>query len=303
MKLYAYNLIRNSFSQESRTKLKKALAKTRKKGRFFYRMRYGSFTSRDLREELESKIRADFDILMVHCSYDDLIPMYSQGLNELLQVLLDICAGKTLAMPAFFFGDRASSYNVGEYYRDNPCFDVRLAISHTGLLSELFRRHPGVKRSLHPTQSICAFGPLDEQLVSSHHTSPTSFGVGTPFGAMATCDTVILGIGSPYYRCLTQIHAPEDLLGVEFPFSIYNEKIPVVLIDEEGEIFKYSLSLHRDGMLRDLGLVRKLLTKDELMEWKYHAVPMFCTTAKRVTDVLTEAALRGETIYGKQSTS
>ena len=267
MKLYAYNLIRNSFSQESRTKLKKALAKTRKKGRFFYRMRYRSFTSHDLREELESKIKVDFDILMVHCSYGDLIPMYSQGLSELLQVLLDICVDKTLAMPAFFFGERASSYNVGAYYRNNPYFDVRRAISHTGLLSEQFRRHPEVKRSLHPTQSICALGPLDQQLVCSHHTTPTAFGVGTPFGIMASCETVILGIGSPYYRCLTQIHTPEDLLGVKFPFSIYKERIPVVLVDEEGQNHDYLLSLHRDDMLRDLGLVRKLLTKDELVEW------------------------------------
>jgi hypothetical protein len=43
--------------------------------------------------------------------------------------------------------------------------------------------------------------------------------------------------------------------------------------------------------------LERLLEPDELVQWRFHGVPLFVTSAARVTQVLMDAALRGETIY------
>ena len=43
--------------------------------------------------------------------------------------------------------------------------------------------------------------------------------------------------------------------------------------------------------------LKRLLGPDELIRWRFHGVPLFVTSAARVTEVLIDAALRGETIY------
>jgi aminoglycoside N3'-acetyltransferase len=261
-----------------------------------YRARYGTFDARALGDELAAHLPADLEVVMVHCSVNDLEPMYTGGVRELLAMLLDLCgADRTLAMPAFFFG--GADGDPAAYYRRRDVFDVRRQPSEMGLLSELFRRRAGVRRSLHPTVSICALGPLADELVRGHHLAPTSYGEGTPFGIMATRQTAIIGIGTEYFRCLTQVHAAEDLLGDRYPLPLRRATVPVRLKDHEGQMHHYDLPLNRPGMTRRLELVTRLLGPEELVRWRFHGVPLFVTSAGRVTEALIDAALRGETIY------
>jgi hypothetical protein len=39
------------------------------------------------------------------------------------------------------------------------------------------------------------------------------------------------------------------------------------------------------------------MSAEELVRWRFHGVPLFVTSAARVTEVLVAAAERGETIY------
>jgi hypothetical protein len=50
-------------------------------------------------------------------------------------------------------------------------------------------------------------------------------------------------------------------------------------------------------MGRRIERLEQLLDPDELFQWRFHGAPLFVTTAARVTEVLMDAALRGETIY------
>src|SRR3712207_2603981 len=106
-------------------------------------------------------------------------------------------------MPAFTFGRGAPA---ADHYRRHPKNSARQP-TEVGLLSEVFRRRAGVLRSLHPTASVCAYGPLAAELTAGHHLAGTIFGEGTPFGYMARHRTLILGIGTPYFKSLTQVHA------------------------------------------------------------------------------------------------
>ena len=67
---------------------------------------YGSFDSAALKTHLEQRVGRDFEILMVHSSVNYLRPMYDADPLEFVQMLIEFCgAERTLAMPAFYFGD------------------------------------------------------------------------------------------------------------------------------------------------------------------------------------------------------
>lgn len=296
MEEFVLQRLRRVLSQERRNQLKKYLYHIRRRFDWLYLVRYGAFTAEDLGAEILARIGDNFEILMVHSSYDNMLPMYTQTPRDVIQVLLSICGReRTLAMPAFFFGGR--NYDVLKYYTNTPVFNKQSTPSQMGMISEVFRRYPGVKRSLHPTHSICAYGPLADELTSRHHLMPTTFGEGTPFGVMASTNTVILGIGVRYFRSLTQIHAVEDLLGERYPVKRRSIKIPITLVDTD-QTYLYYLNYYLDRLPRRSGFLRNLLSEQELSEWRYHGVYLFATNARRLTQALYNAALQdGKTIY------
>ena len=177
MKRMLYGVARRSMSQEMRSRLDRWLARQRRSASPLIKAVHGTFDASDLLEELSRRLPPAFDVLMVHCAFDDLVPMDREGPLELLRALQRLSgANRTLAMPAF-------SYVLPDLVRHleaHSRFDVRRAPSRMGLLSEMFRRTPGVVRSLHPTHSVCAVGPLAAQLTCEHHRGATTFGPGRP---------------------------------------------------------------------------------------------------------------------------
>ena len=159
IKQKAYHCIRRYTSQSQRDVLKNRVSQIRAKVSPALKRWYGTYDNTDLERELREHVPSDFEILMVHSSISNMQPMYKGTAKDLLELLLRLVGPKrTLAMPVFFFGtpelfDRA-------YYRQYPRFDVRRTPSQMGFVTALFRRRPNVVRSLHPTHSICALGPL-----------------------------------------------------------------------------------------------------------------------------------------------
>jgi aminoglycoside 3-N-acetyltransferase len=291
-----YNLVRRTTSQDTRNRLKRRMWRTRMRLAPLYRARYGTFGADRIRDELARHLPPDTEIVMVHSSLGGLQPMYTEEIRDLLDALIELCdTHRTLAMPAFFFGGR--EVDPIAYYRERPMFDVRRQPSEAGLLTELFRRREGVRRSLHPIASVTALGPQADELVAGHHLATTSFGEGTPFAIMAGRRTAIVGIGAEYFRSLTQVHAAEDLLGERYPLPLRPSTLPIQLTDFDGTVHHYDLPFNESVMGRRIERLEQLLEPDELVQWRFHGVPLFVTSAARVTEVLIDAALRGETIY------
>ncbi len=296
MRAQLYYALRRILSQTRRNAIKRTVVRTRRRFAPVYRIRHGSFGAAELRDELARRIDPTVEVVMVHCSFNDLQPMYAGTVRDLLEALIELCAPRrTLAMPAFFFGGPAG--DPVAYYQRRPVFDLRRTPSEMGLLSELFRRRRDVRRSLHPTASVCALGPLAEELVAGHHLAATTFGRGTPFGVMAERNTAVVGIGTEYFRCLSQVHAAEDLLGDRYPLDLRPARLPIELRDAHGATLTYELPIAVTSLRRRLERLEYLLGPDELVRWRFHGVPLFVASAGRVTEVLTDAALRGETIY------
>ena len=121
-----------------------------------------------------------------------------------------------------------------EYLSTDPVFDVRSTPSRMGAVTEHFRRLPGVRRSLHPTHSVCARGPGAEELVRGHADASTPFGEGTPFEALIDRGAyqVWLGLGIEIF---TLYHAFECLREGGYPIDVFRaEPVSTRVVDERG---------------------------------------------------------------------
>lgn len=256
----------------------------------------GTFSAADLQRHLAAEIGRDFEILMVHSSFNHLLPMFTGTAMEVVAMLADFCGGdRTLAMPAFYLGDGETSDIVASYRR-KPWFDVRKTPSQMGIVTELFRRGEGVRQSLHPTHRVAALGPLAEALTAGHDAAETQCGAGTPFEFMAAHRTLILGLGKPF-EVLTQVHYVEDLLGDRFPVPGDVRSVPVTLRDEGGAERPYTLRVRKYHRSRDMWKLRELMPPARLRRWTFHRVPLFATYARDVTDDLLAAAGRGAAVF------
>src|SRR6266478_4391623 len=159
------------------------------------RVAYGTFDTAALRDHLEQRIGTDFEILMVHSSVNNMKPMYSDNPLDLVRMLMAFCGPhRTLAMPAFYFGDAALG-GVHATFTQQPRFDLKRTPSQMGLATEMFRRSKGVVQSRHPVYRVSALGPLAKQLTDGHERAGSPSGRGTPFDFMANHETRIIGIG------------------------------------------------------------------------------------------------------------
>lgn len=293
------DVLRRTLSQERRTKLKRLQGLARKRFSPILSMLNGTFTTGELSEELACRLPQDFEILMVHSSFDEFLPMYKGTAKDLVSALIELSGpNRTIVMPAFVLGGR--SYDTSVYFKSRP-FNVRSTPSEAGLIAEVFRRVPNVLRSLHPTCSLCALGPLAKELTAGHHVSRTGMSPDGPFGMMTRRRTTILGLGVEYYRCLTHVHTATDEMADAFPIkSATPSSMEVTLVDYDGSRYQYKLGLPDRTKKLDLTVLWSILSKDELKEWRFHGVPMFLVPqASVLTQRLIEAARRGVTIYGK----
>ncbi len=303
MKSFFNNIVRKVFSilltLESGNTIYASIFKFKIRNKWIFRLLHGTANDEEIFNNILQKFDGKFDVLMIHSSFNDMIPMYTGQPGKLLSLIISFCEQKniTLAMPTFFLG---SSYQAKEHYKSGiNVFDVRKTVSEMGMFSEMFRRTAKVKRSIHPTHSICSLGPLADKLTCNHHNAETTFGEGTPFEEMLKCRTMILGIGARKFA-LTQIHSTEDIMKSEFPLSLYSEILPVTCVDEMGNTFVYNLRIKSPEYHFDKRSFKKILKKAKVLEWKYQGIPFFLTQANVVTETLIEAAKKGHTIYKKK---
>ena len=121
----------------------------------------------------------------------------------------------------------------------------------------------------------------------------------TPFEKMSKFNTTILGIGTEYFRSLSQVHIAEHLLGDKFPMKLTKDKTTITIIDENGNRFNYIHNYYTDPRHFNRGhdVLKKYLSKGQLVEWTFHGVPMYCTKADAITQAALQAAADGKTIY------
>ncbi|OSM06206.1 putative aminoglycoside N3'-acetyltransferase-like protein [Magnetofaba australis IT-1] len=110
----------------------------------------------------------------------------------------------TLLMPTFPFRGLQRDYAA-----TLEAFDRRRTPCRVGLLPEVFRRLPGVMRSLHPTHPVAGWGARASALLEDHHKGLTFGAETSPFYRLTQCDGVTVGLGvrEPF----TLYYVPEEL--------------------------------------------------------------------------------------------
>ena len=125
----------------------------------------------------------------------------------MIDLLRDLLGpGGTLAMPAFPIDQNP-----------DKIFLVDRAPVYTGLLCEVFRRTPDMRRSIHLSSSVCAVGPNADYLLKDHHLTLMPWGKDSPFCRLAELDARMLGMGAGF-EFMTPLHTVECLLYDEVPF-------------------------------------------------------------------------------------
>jgi len=165
------------------------------------------------------------DVVCVH-SMLSRTGFFVDGPEAIIDSLVNIVGqAGSIMMPTF-----PTRGSMLAYLDEGNVFDVRNSPSRVGFLTETFRRRPGVRRSLHPTSPVAAWGDKAEFFIEGHENSLTPYGNDTPYGRMITLDRCfILMIGVPI---LTLAHHLQEK--VEFPNLFLPGIREVEVIDRKG---------------------------------------------------------------------
>ena len=168
------------------------------------------------------------DSVLVHSAMSK-IGYLENGPATLIDALENVIGKEgTLLMPAFPASGRNKTY-----LEDNSVFDVRKTPSKMGAITEYFRLLPDVKRSLHPTDSICALGPLADYYTNTHIAQLTPYNEFSPFRKLCDKKGKILMLGTTLNGACTNLHTLED--AVNFKYPVYDKNIfEITIVDEAG---------------------------------------------------------------------
>ena len=168
-------------------------------------------TADSLREDLR---RAGIDphgVLLCHLSMKQIGPV-DGGPDAVLDALMSYMEDGLLVIPCHTWA------NVGA---DNPVFDVLETKPCVGLLPDLFRRRPGVIRTLHPTHSLCMYGKGAEEFAAGQERFDTPCAPGSCYGELERRDAQVMMIGVTF-ACNTSVHCIEEVARV--PNRLSREK-------------------------------------------------------------------------------
>jgi aminoglycoside 3-N-acetyltransferase len=226
-------------------KLKTQAKKHARAVRSWYLKAFRAFTPGGLQKALGGLGLTPGDTLLVHSSFDAFEGFQGKP-TDVLSVLQGVVADNgTLLMPTMTFSGTAV-----QHARAKPLFDVARTPSRMGLLTELFRRMPGVVRSIHPTHPVAIWGRDAEGIAAGHHLARTPCGLGTPFDALRQRNgkIVLLGTG---IEVLTFFHLLEEVLEAELPVAPFTEEVfHLQSKSRGGEIFDTHCRLFEPAVSR-----------------------------------------------------
>jgi hypothetical protein len=130
-------------------------------------------------------------------------------------------------MPAF-----SMAGSMQDYLSRGDTFDVRTTPSNVGAIAETFRKHEGVLRSLHPTNSLVAYGKGAAELLRGHESSPTPYGAATPYGRMAEQDGAYILMINTHIHSL--LHHVQERVG--FPNLFLDGEAEARCVGYDGQV-------------------------------------------------------------------
>ena len=205
------------------------------------------------------------DLVCVHSSMSGFghVP---GGAESIIQIICDLVGSSgTIAMPVFTGGNSTYAYAL-----NNPGpFDLKKTGCTTGIIPETFRKMPNVVRSLHPTHSVAAAGPLAETIIQGHEHSITPFGKRTPYAEIVRQEGKVLLLN---INANSLMHYVEEK--VDWPNN-YLEKDFIFPMNSSPE--KFVTKVHAPGPFHHVVLPGKRENEFRLLLIPFYALPVMCT--------------------------
>jgi aminoglycoside 3-N-acetyltransferase len=232
-------------------------------------------------------------VVFIHSSVDALninFPVY-----RLLEILLEsVSENGTLVFPAWHF-----TYRAEDYLNKGLVFDVRRSPSVLGLLSELARRHPDAKRSIHPINSIVAIGKHAREIISEHGNSIYPGDETSPSYKIMKYDGIIIGIGVDT-NFVSFVHCPEDVIKKQFPIKTRLDQVfeaKVKLKDGSLKIIR-TLAAHPQIKNNDItAFMNKYIEKSVCKNFTIRGNRFFVAHSKELFDSIVDLSKENKTIY------
>lgn len=228
--------------------------------------------------------------LMVHSAWKQL-NSGNFSVRELIESLLkSVGTNGTLTMPAF------PSY---ENQVSGAVFDVCRTPSSGGLVTEAFRRYPGVVRSINLNHSVCAIGPQSNFLTSEHHLSETSWDDLSPYYRLREInDAWIIGLGVGHrLKVATSLHCVESALWKENSYfnKLFEGEIHYSYKSKNGDLGKHCYR-KRVGEIYTPKLA-KYFSSSELIEEVIEGLEVYAIKARVLIDKAIKLGREGKTMY------
>lgn len=192
------------------------------------------------------------DVLIVHSSLSSM-GYVEGGAVTVIRALLDtLREDGTLLFPGF-------SYRTAYIDSTFSLLDTPVCV---GKIPETFRTLPGVRRSFHPTHSVCGIGKFVEELLSDHALDDTPMGIHSPYRKLPAYNGKILMLGCSL-SSNSFMHGMEEAAGVPY---VLREHHVFRMTDGEGNTVEKGIRRH--NFTRPEGTVyqRYIRTTDVLDE-------------------------------------
>jgi aminoglycoside 3-N-acetyltransferase len=221
------------------------------------------------------------DTVLVHVSYDRFLG-FTGGPATVIEILQRLLKPQgTLLMPTLPFSGSAL-----EYVNKRIITDLKRTPSAMGLVTELFRRMPGVLRSCHPTHPVAAWGAGADRLTRNHHECATPCGAGSPYLRLLEVDGKILFLGADI-SAMTFFHGIEEVIESKMPvspftrdwFDLETRGHAGVMYMTRTRLYDPSLSARRDVSLLLPELIRN-------SAWRTERLGLLDIALTKATDVL-----------------
>jgi len=148
------------------------------------------------------------DNLLVHSSMKSL-GMVQGGADTVLDSLQEAVPEGLLILPTHTWKQMSEEYNVFDPETEPVC---------VGILPELFRKRPGVVRSLHPTHSVAVYGAGAGDYIKGEENCTTPCPPSGCWGRLKDINAKILLLGVTHTRN-TYIHSIEESFDIPERFT------------------------------------------------------------------------------------
>ena len=249
---------------------------------------FRNFRSEELGEKLYEFGFQKGRTVVVHCSWDQFYNFQGDPIG-LIEKMLELLGPEgTLVMPAYPMGNDPKKI-----------FDVRRTPTRAGLLAEVFRRYPGVFRSINLAQSVCAIGSAAEYLTQDHHKSFTSWDHYSPYYRLRHLDSFVVGLGINPNRIGfgTAIHCAESILRNEVYYfrCVFGDPVTYSYRDWNGQISEHTY-LPRVANFTP-NKINKYLNSERIRVGRISNLRLQSIEAPYLIDRLIDLGRKGITIY------